>query len=54
MITLKKTDRKDIVKIKCPDCGERLSNVALFRESKIEGLTFKCKKCATAWEIKTE
>lgn len=53
-ITLKRTERKDITKIVCPDCCERVKGVGVLKESKIEGLTFKCKKCGSTWEIKTE
>lgn len=55
-ILIKRTDRKDYTKIVCPDCGERVKGVGLLKDSKIDGLTFKCKnkKCAAEWVIKTE
>ena len=53
-IIMKKTERKDFTKLKCPDCGERVKNVGILKESKIEGLTFKCKKCDSTWSVKTE
>lgn len=53
-IMIKRTDRKDITKIVCPGCGERVRGVGVLKESRIEGLTFKCKRCHSAWEITTE
>lgn len=53
-IIMKKTDRKDITKLVCPDCAERVKGVGLLKDSRVDGLTFKCKKCGTAWIITTE
>ena len=53
-ISLVKTERKDITKLACPDCGERVRGIGFLKESRIEGLTFKCKRCHTAWEVTTE
>lgn len=53
-IIIKRSDRKDFTKIECPDCGERLKGVGVLKDSKIEGLTFQCKKCASSWTVKTE
>jgi transposase-like protein len=53
-IIIKKTERKDITKIVCPECGERLRGIGLFKESHVVGLGFKCKRCHAAWEVTTE
>lgn len=53
-IIMKKTDRKDITKIVCANCGERVKGVGLLKDSRVDGVTFKCSKCKTAWIITTE
>jgi transposase-like protein len=47
------TDKTDVTKIVCPACGERVKQIGLRKGSIIEGLSFKCKKCGTYWEVKT-
>ena len=46
--------KSEITKIVCPDCGQKVQNVGLVKESKIVGLTFKCKKCGKLWEVTTK
>ena len=53
-ITITPTERKDITKLVCPECGERLRSVGLLSGSKIEGLTFKCRRCGKLWNVKSE
>ena len=53
-LTIIPAKKQDITKIVCPDCKERLRNVGLKKESKIDGLTFKCNRCDKLWEIKSE
>ena len=43
-----------VTKIVCPACGERAARIGLLPNSRIEGLTFKCKKCARLWAVSTE
>lgn len=43
-----------LTKIACPECGEKIPRVGLLRGSKIEGLTFRCRRCGRLWEVKTE
>lgn len=43
-----------ITKIMCPGCNEKIPRIGLLPGSKIEGLTFKCKRCGALWEVKTE
>ncbi len=45
---------QQITKIVCPKCNEKVPRVGLLKESRIEGLTFRCKKCGLLWELKTE
>ena len=53
-INITPAEKRDITKIVCPGCGERLRSVGLLRGSKIEGLTFKCKRCEKLWNVKSE
>ena len=53
-ITWKRTERKDITKLVCPDCRKKIKGVGLLKESKIDGLAIKCPKCGSPWELKTE
>lgn len=48
------TDRSDVVRIACPECGERVRGIGLLRDSTIHGLTFKCKRCGKLWAIESE
>lgn len=50
----RKTEKNEITKIVCPECGEKLKGVVLLKDSKIEGLAFRCKKCGTYLTVKTE
>lgn len=53
-IKITETDRSDVVRIACPDCGEKVRGVGLLRNSTIHGLTFKCKRCGKLWAIESE
>lgn len=53
-IIITPTDSYDVTKLVCPQCGERVKGVALRKDSKIEGLTFKCKRCGRFFSVKTE
>lgn len=53
-IIITPTDSREITKLVCPECGERVKNVALRKDSRIEGLTFKCKRCGRLFSVKTE
>ena len=44
----------EVTKLVCPHCGEKVSRVGLLKESRVEGLTFKCKKCGMLWEVKSK
>ena len=54
MLKITPTEASDVTKISCPRCNEKIPRVGLKKGSKIEGLTFKCKRCSYFWEVKTE
>ena len=42
-----------VTRIRCRECGERISNVCLSKTSVVRGLFFQCKRCGKKWEIKS-
>jgi len=48
------TTRCDVTRLVCPGCGEKVGYVGLLRNSRTDGLTFKCKKCGRLWAVKAE
>lgn len=54
MLTIKEIGGTENTKIVCPHCKEKVPRIGMKKDSKIEGLTFKCRKCGKLWEIKTE
>jgi uncharacterized Zn finger protein len=53
-ITITPTDKQEITRIVCPDCKEKVKFVGLLKESKIDGLAVKCKRCGRLWKVKSE
>ena len=53
-IIISSTEKQQITKIVCPECKEKVKSVGLLKESKIEGLTFRCRKCGAYKTVKTE
>ncbi len=53
-ISITPAEKAEITKIVCPHCNERVNGVGLLRDSRIEGLTFRCKRCGEFWHVKTE
>jgi hypothetical protein len=53
-ITITPAEKQDVTKIVCPCCGIRLKDVALAKESKIDGLLFSCSRCKQRWKVKSE
>ncbi len=45
---------QQVTKLSCPCCNERVPQVALTSGSKIEGLTFKCKRCGKYFSVTTK
>ncbi len=54
MLKITPTDTQQVTKLICPHCNERVPRIGLLKGSKIDGLTFKCKKCSKTFEVKTE
>lgn len=44
----------DVTKIICPQCNEKVPRIGLKQDSKVDGLTFKCRRCGELWEVKSE
>ncbi len=52
-ITYSPSERKEIVKILCPQCGERVKSIGLDPENcHVEGLSCNCKRCHYLFEIR--
>lgn len=50
----KKTEKNELTKLVCPDCKEKVKGIGLEKDSKVEGLVFRCKKCGAYKTVKTE
>lgn len=50
----RKTVKSEITKITCPECGEKLRGVGLEKDSRVDGLVFRCKRCGAYWAVKTQ
>ena len=53
MIAITPAKQTEVTKISCPQCKEKLRGIAIKKNSKVEGLTFKCKRCGNYWEVKS-
>lgn len=53
-IIITPVQRQEITKIVCPDCGEKLKGIGLLKDSKIEGLAFRCRRCGAYKAVKTK
>lgn len=53
MLKIVPTEKTEVTKIVCPACKEKLARVAVRKGSRIEGLTFKCRRCSSLWEVNT-
>lgn len=54
MLTITETGAMDMKKLSCPHCHDVLPRVRLSRESRIQGLTFRCRKCGRYWAVTSE
>lgn len=54
MLSITPAEKTDITRIVCPACGEKVARVGLLKNSRVDGLTFKCRRCGKLWVIKTE
>lgn len=53
-MTITPAEKAEVTKIVCPECSERVKSVGLLKSSRIDGLTFRCKRCGKLWIVKTE
>lgn len=54
-ITYKPSAPREIVRLFCPECGERVRNVGLFADScNINGLSVRCKRCRKYTEVSAQ
>lgn len=53
MLIMTPVDKSEITRLACKKCGDKLRGVGLRRDSKIDGLTFRCKRCGELWSVKT-
>ena len=47
-------DKTDITRIVCPECNKKVRSVGLLKGSRIDGLTFRCKRCGRFWNVTSE
>lgn len=53
-ITYLPSERKEIVSIHCPDCGQRVKSVGIDPDNcNIDGLSCVCKRCHKLFAIRT-
>ena len=54
MLKIVPAKESEVTRIKCPHCNERVARVGVKKDSKCEGLTFRCRRCGMLWEVKSE
>ena len=54
MFTITPAKESEVTNLVCPHCHEKVPRVGIKKGSKLEGLTFRCKRCGQLWEVKTE
>ncbi len=54
MFNIVEAEEKEVTKLVCPRCKEKLPRVGVEKDSKIKGLTFKCRRCGRLWKVDTE
>lgn len=52
MLTIDPIAPTEVTKVNCPACGERVPRVGLLKDSRVDGVTFKCKRCGRIWVIR--
>ena len=53
-IVVKPSDKKELTKISCCACGEKLRGVGLEKDSVVYGLNVKCSRCGRFNEIRAD
>lgn len=41
----------EITRLVCPHCKERVPRVGIKKDSRCEGITFRCRRCGMLWEV---
>lgn len=54
MVKITSYETEKLKRLFCPCCHERVPRVGIIEGSKIDGLTFECKKCRRKFLVKTE
>ena len=54
MLSYTAAEPSSITKLVCPVCKERVPRIGLLSDSRITGLTFKCKKCGRMWQVESD
>ncbi|MBR2507237.1 MAG: hypothetical protein IKB70_10155 [Bacilli bacterium] len=54
MLKITPTVESEITKIVCPHCNTKVQRIGLTKDSKVCGLTFKCRCCGKLFEVTTE
>ena len=53
MLIVIPAEASEVTRLKCPECKEKLPLVGVKKDSRIDGLCFKCKRCGALWSVKT-
>jgi predicted RNA-binding Zn-ribbon protein involved in translation (DUF1610 family) len=54
MVTIFPAEPQEVTSLECPACKQRVARIKLCKDSVIEGLTFKCKRCGRLWGVRAE
>ena len=54
MLIIVPAEKQEITKIVCPSCRERVKDVGLAKDSKVDGLLFRCRKCGAYNKLTTK
>lgn len=52
-ILITPAEEQEVTKLICRKCGQRVNGVGLAKNSKIDGLLFRCKRCGERNAVKT-
>jgi hypothetical protein len=53
-IVITPADKEDITRIICPECKDKIKYIGLAKDSKIDGLRIKCKRCGHYMKVKCD
>lgn len=51
--TAKRSEKGEITRIICPVCGEKVRSVGLLKDSRVDGLVFRCRGCGEFMSVTT-